>query len=259
MNFDGGWHVEGPSAAAPGKLGRGAWEVNQVGFLPTSINGLKLWLRSDLGITLNGANVSAWADQSGNANNATQGTAANQPSFNASDANYNNHPTLGFASANNQFMNMVAVFPAHPMTVYIVGESTSGAAQQQFFGDNTNNITGPYWTGAVWNIFDGGGLAGTTDVSRSPQILAAIFDFGVTGIALYANNSQSNVGTGAGAGNNPAGTESLGAESNGAGGGSNFLNGKIAEIFIYNTAHTAAQRKQVFTTYLGPRYAQVVS
>lgn len=39
---------------------------------------LKLWVRSDLGITLNAGNVSAWADQSGNGNDLTQATPASQ-------------------------------------------------------------------------------------------------------------------------------------------------------------------------------------
>jgi len=42
---------------------------------------LKLWLRSDLGITLNGADVSAWADQTANANNALQATAGLQMAY----------------------------------------------------------------------------------------------------------------------------------------------------------------------------------
>jgi hypothetical protein len=39
------------------------------------------WFRSDLGVTLNGSTVSAWADQSGNGKHATQATAGNQPTF----------------------------------------------------------------------------------------------------------------------------------------------------------------------------------
>lgn len=43
-----------------------------------------LWLRSDLGITLNAGNVSAWADQSGNARHYNQVTAGAQPIYTAS-------------------------------------------------------------------------------------------------------------------------------------------------------------------------------
>lgn len=40
-----------------------------------------LWLRADLGITLNSGNVSAWADQSGNGRHLTQGTMGAQPAY----------------------------------------------------------------------------------------------------------------------------------------------------------------------------------
>lgn len=57
---------------------------------------LELWLRSDLGITLNGTDVSAWADQSGKGHDFSQGTALRQPVFNAVDANWAGKPSLGF-------------------------------------------------------------------------------------------------------------------------------------------------------------------
>ena len=39
------------------------------------------WFRSDLGVTLNGSTVSAWADQTGNGKHVTQATAGNQPTY----------------------------------------------------------------------------------------------------------------------------------------------------------------------------------
>jgi hypothetical protein len=50
-------------------------------FLPSSLSGLQLWLdgADEATKTLNGSNVSAWLDKSGNNRNATQGAAATQP------------------------------------------------------------------------------------------------------------------------------------------------------------------------------------
>lgn len=56
-------------------------------FSPMDTSGCQLWLRGDLGVTFNGANVSAWADQSGNANNAAQGDPAAQPGWSATAMN----------------------------------------------------------------------------------------------------------------------------------------------------------------------------
>lgn len=43
-----------------------------------------LWLRADMGVTLNAGNVAAWADQSGNGRHFVQATAGEQPLYSAS-------------------------------------------------------------------------------------------------------------------------------------------------------------------------------
>lgn len=63
---------------------------------PSHIHGLVLWLRSDLGITLNGSDVSAWADQSEADRDVTQGTTNQQPTYSAADGNWNGKPSLDF-------------------------------------------------------------------------------------------------------------------------------------------------------------------
>lgn len=48
---------------------------------PSSISGLDGWWRADAGITLTSGRVSQWNDQTSNAYNLTQATAANQPAY----------------------------------------------------------------------------------------------------------------------------------------------------------------------------------
>jgi hypothetical protein len=66
------------------------------GFNPTSISGLKLWLdvANTSSLTFNGSTVSQVNDLSGNGFHATQGTANNQPTYQA--AGFNAKPTLFF-------------------------------------------------------------------------------------------------------------------------------------------------------------------
>ena len=51
--------------------------VNITITLPAS-DALKLWLKADAGLVLNGASVSTWQDQSGLSNNAVQSTSSSQ-------------------------------------------------------------------------------------------------------------------------------------------------------------------------------------
>jgi len=51
------------------------------------------WWRSDLGVTLNGSNVSSWLGQKVGYDLA-QGTAADQPAYDAADAVYNGQPSI---------------------------------------------------------------------------------------------------------------------------------------------------------------------
>lgn len=74
------------------------------GFTPGSISNLGLWLDAALGITLNGSDVSAWADQSGNGNHATQATGSRQPAYNATGAP-NSLPSLDFTTADRHMLS----------------------------------------------------------------------------------------------------------------------------------------------------------
>lgn len=58
------------------------------------------WWRSDLGVTLNGGDVSAWADQSGNGSHLLQANPALQPLYSASDANFGGQPSITLTAAN---------------------------------------------------------------------------------------------------------------------------------------------------------------
>ena len=65
--------------------------------------GLQLWLNADVGVTANGSGqVTGWADQSGQGNNAAQGTLANAPLLQA--ASLNGHATLRFNGS--QYMDV---------------------------------------------------------------------------------------------------------------------------------------------------------
>ena len=53
------------------------------GWQPSDETGLEAWYKYQTGITLNGSDVSAWADSSENSFDMVQGTASEQPAYNS--------------------------------------------------------------------------------------------------------------------------------------------------------------------------------
>lgn len=224
---------------------------------PTTIFGssLELWLRADMGITLNGGNVSAWADQSGKGDanrNVSQGTAANQPAYNASNASFANQPTLDFVDPKVLVSGVWAAALAQPATRFVVGnmgaggtnnyfmDSLSGVAQMAFFGSNG---------GANWTLFDGVGLV--EPVAPTAVSVLASNDNGASS-KMYRNAlTARNTGN--------AGTNGLTGTTigNTAGGGNFTCKGSIAEVIIVSGIATAAQFAACMN-YLGARYGVAI-
>jgi len=72
------------------------------GWLPSDESTLEAWYRFNEGITLNGSDVSAWADSSSNTFNMTQGTESKQPAFSSG--------TLTFTSSNEEALASSSAF-----------------------------------------------------------------------------------------------------------------------------------------------------
>jgi hypothetical protein len=222
-------------------------------FVPTDLGGCKLWLRSDLGIVpgnmLN--TVGQWNDQSGTGNNVSQTGSVEQPAYLSSDPGYNNLPTLGFASSNGQNLGTSAhLGVSQPCTLYVVGESTSGTAQQEVVADFSTNVCIFIATAISfnWSYYAGTTSITSSNATRSKAAFVCVLNGASS--ALYINSS-----TAVAAGIANAG--SSGFQNNffvGGQAGGNALNGKVAEVILCAGAHAPAQRAQV-VAYLSNRYA----
>src|SRR5262245_29682685 len=88
----------------------------------TITNNLQLWFRADAGVTTNGTgNVSAWADQSGNGNNVTNTTAANQPLW--LDNTLNGLPVVRFDGANDELSSLSNVNLTNGLSIFIIARN----------------------------------------------------------------------------------------------------------------------------------------
>jgi prepilin-type N-terminal cleavage/methylation domain-containing protein len=111
---------------------------------PLCISDLKLWLKSDSGVELNGSNVSAWADQSGNGNDAAQATPANQPLL---VGDYQNgHAALEFNGIASYLVGTtIAGLSTSSLSFFVVaaGESSTNSSGEMLFG--VNDYTNGLW------------------------------------------------------------------------------------------------------------------
>ena len=227
-------------------------------FAPTDIAGIDLWLRADLGITLNGGDVSAWADQSGTGDankNAAQAVGASQPLYVASDAGYNGQPTIQFNGLTDFLFS--AAWSTPPTTVgsmFIVGECAI---------DTVRVFGCLHSIGGIGELYNNG--IGSTDLHYYQGS-----DFAVVGeAALNAKHVYLVDRNGASTSVYQDAKTALTTGNGGSGAcervviGSNALaaslplDGKIAEWIMYTRILDATERGQVLD-YLGARYGVTI-
>ncbi|HET7088705.1 MAG TPA: hypothetical protein VFL17_08660 [Anaerolineae bacterium] len=131
------------------RFNRGRVAVDRASSTPLTVYGSDLyqWQRGDLGITI-GTGVSAWADQSGKANDDLQGTAANQPLYTASDATLNNQPTVTGDGVNDVMTaaSLVTDLTTDDFYLCAIVKQNTWTNGDCFFGGAGTNI--PRWSQA---------------------------------------------------------------------------------------------------------------
>lgn len=223
--------------------------------IPKQVSGLYAWYRSDLGITLNGSTVSAWADQSGQGRTLSQNTASKQPTYVTSDSQYNNFPSLSFNAASNQTMT-ASNFNWGTFTVFLVCKvSTNG----YFWLKGTTPNLEYYYTNGTPEMFTRrtGPLTSSkhytsTQVSTTPKTYRQQMDGTHAGHLFYANGT--NVTTTDGAAQDPgtalSGNKTFSLFSDNA---ADFSTGTIAELICYYPSISSASITKI-ENYLRSRY-----
>lgn len=120
------------------------------GFNPASISGLRAWwdASDSTTITLNATTVSQWMDKTGNAFALTQGTAANQPTYQS--AGVNNKNTVRWPTATSGSVRLISdsFSMARPYTIFVCHNpaNSGGALQQHALIDSYNNTQAATFT-----------------------------------------------------------------------------------------------------------------
>ncbi|MDD5571188.1 MAG: PKD domain-containing protein, partial [Bacteroidales bacterium] len=214
---------------------------------PTTVAGLKIWLKADSNTVLSGSNVSQWNDCSGNGYNAIQTTVNYQPLW--VNAIINSKPVIRF-DGNDDYMIIDPFILAQPITVFAVWSSHTnpvGSATYLFDGiDGTNRILFNYNDPNSGYLFYAG-VSNYINTTAPPFTKINSLIYNTSSSKLYDNGTlKGTVNTG---------TNSLTGITLGSNSGLSccWLDGDIAEIIIYDQALPDSSRRKI-EEYLNLKY-----
>lgn len=191
-------------------------------FDPSSIAGLKLWLKADSLALSDGDPISTWPDSSGNGFDATAAGTL-RPTYKT--AIQNGLPVARYAGG--QVMDITAVVSGQPCTIFFVAKDTLGGSHF-IDGSGGGRITAGINGLGFPNMFAGSFVDGATESRSAFHVFTYIFNGASS--SIYRDgilDASGNAGT-------AGGSVIL---FGGDGGGSN-LTGDIAESLGYDTALT---------------------
>lgn len=218
---------------------------------------LKLWLRADAGVITSGGAVSTWEDQSGNLNHAVQALADNQPQ--SEDNAINNKPALRFDGENDSLaiphsLSLAMVEELTSFFVVSVDDFETFRAVWAKTDGNQPRPTDYYFVADSGNPRLTRGGTGVGSVDGTTALAAgeyAIVGFDVAGplVHHYLNGGLNGEGS-ISAGPVDAGKPlQIGTRDDQG----TRLRGSLAELIIYNSVLSAADRSAVLA-YLSDKY-----
>jgi hypothetical protein len=228
-------------------------------------SGLQLWLDANNSVTASGGSISTWSDISGQQNNATQNTSADQPTL-VSDAinglsavSFNGSTQCLQLPGGSAFSNF-----SSGASIFVVTEPTSVTSGARFIdlgnGSASDNLLldEPTASGAALYVYNGSSPSNVTSSSAITtnqfQLLEAVYS-GTTTATISTNGVA---GAQSASMNTIANTNRANCYVGQGSGGGNYFKGQIAEILVYNRAVTASEQASI-EGYLLSKYQIVPS
>lgn len=189
------------------------------------------WFRFGTGITVTGAGVSTWADQSGNGRDLLQAVDAARPPKQA-DGSILFDGVAQFLKCNTFTLNQ-------PETIYLLAKQITWAVNEAICDGNTVN------TGRIFNTTASPTIslqAGSTTNANSDFVLGA---YAVVVAVFNGAASVLQINNGAVSSGNPGSGNMAGFTLGAAGDNSVLTNIQVKEVIIFSTAHDADTRTRI--------------
>jgi hypothetical protein len=195
------------------------------------------WFRLGQGITVTGAGVSTWADQSGNGRDLLQATDTNRPALQADGS-------ILFDGVDN-FLQTAAFTMNQPFTWYLLMKQVTWTSGDHICNGLAAN-TALYQSATTPRIRQFAGTSGTENadlVLNAYGVVAAVFNNASS--VLQVNNGTPVTAAAIGASN--AGGFTIGGDN----AGNSPAHVQVKEIILFTAAHDAAQRASVIAYLSG--------
>lgn len=185
-----------------------------------------------------GTAIASWKDKSGNGNNYTQATGANQPAFLTNGIN--GKPSVYFSGSPKGMLGSVISTNLH--TVFIVCKADSVGTDQYVWFNGAGDGYGYWIDGSSKRTILLGGILGKDDGNQTTNEEIISFDWDGSTAHFWMNGISETISTPTVAASAPSTRSQIGF--NGGSGTGNYP-GKIGEIIVYNRALTTSERQQV--------------
>ncbi|MGI9554876.1 MAG: hypothetical protein ACR2M6_02775 [Vampirovibrionia bacterium] len=227
---------------------------------PTQLTNVVVWLKADAGITLSGSDVTGWADQSGNSNDASASSSYPQLVTSAT----NGLDVVSFDGAGSQISISDAAsidLNSSSGTIFIVqysdttpSTSTSNRAVSKGLSYGLGIGSDATNTDQVFATINGGSQDSDPDAITNSvyQILGVVYDSSTSGDAtrygFWVDGTNKGIPV-----------LSMGADNStdmfiGSNNSTGYFDGNIAEILVFNEELTISQR-QLIEGYLAHKWA----
>ena len=226
------------------------------------LTNLILWYKAGLGVEESSNDVSNWGDLSGQENDASEGTQANQPDLTASSVNFN--PIIQFDGSNDILSSSLDIgedvySDLTIFSVYVPDVNNSGGP----WGNDDNGwdrfiidvagVPDAVSTGAGGTPANFQNNISTLFVATDPSITSLVYDEDASnGSTVHVDGSHRLTYT---AGHGPQSDSNFAV---GYDGDDNYFDGGVAEIAIYSDLKGTNDRQKI-ETYLGVKYGVTLS